>query len=120
MAARAHRGRGGGYDGCAGGWLPRAGPPIPIPPTMTIDWTAFTPWVATAGRVRIWAAHGWRNQLHPKRVAEWLLIEWPEGAESPSDYWLADLGPQRVGLRRCLPSRPALCPLRPPPGVGRK
>ncbi len=31
---------------------------------------------------------------------EWLLIEWPEGAEAPSEYWVAQLGDQPVGLRR--------------------
>lgn len=36
----------------------------------------------------VWAAHGWRAQKHPPRVREWLLIEWPEGADAPSDYWM--------------------------------
>jgi SRSO17 transposase len=31
---------------------------------------------------------------------EWLLIEWPEDAAAPSDYWLAQLGEQSLGLRR--------------------
>ena len=48
----------------------------------------------------MWAAHGWKAQRHPERVPERLLVEWPEGAASPGDYWLADLGPQPVGLRR--------------------
>jgi len=26
-------------------------------------------------RLKVWAAHGWRAQEHPERVAEWLLIE---------------------------------------------
>ena len=50
--------------------------------------------------MKVWAAQGWKARRHPERLAEWLLIEWPEGAESPGDYWLADLGPQPVGLRR--------------------
>ena len=33
---------------------------------------------------------------------EWLLIEWPEGDKEPSDYWLAQLGDQRVSLRRLI------------------
>ena len=45
---------------------------------------------------RPWLEHG----EHPKRVMEWLLIEWPEGAAAPSDYWLAQLGDQSLGLRR--------------------
>jgi SRSO17 transposase len=24
---------------------------------------------------KVWAAHGWRKQEHPERVAEWLLVE---------------------------------------------
>lgn len=51
-------------------------------------------------KIKVWAAHGWKTQLHPQRVAEWLLIEWPQDTEWPSDYWLADLGPQPLGLRR--------------------
>jgi len=51
-------------------------------------------------KVRVWAAHGWRAQKHLERVPEWLLIEWPAGAPEPTDYWLAFLGAQTVGLRR--------------------
>jgi SRSO17 transposase len=51
-------------------------------------------------QVKVWAAHGWKRQEHPKRVMEWLLIEWPEDAVAPSDYWLAQLGEQSLGLRR--------------------
>ncbi len=51
-------------------------------------------------RLQVWAAHGWRAQEHPERVAEWLLIEWPAGEPEPSKYWLAQLGPTVPGLRR--------------------
>lgn len=51
-------------------------------------------------QLKVWAAHGWRAQKHPPRVAEWLLIEWPEGEAEPTKYWLAQLGPSRPGLRR--------------------
>ena len=51
-------------------------------------------------RLKVWAAHGWRKQEHPERVAEWLLMEWPEGESEPTKYWLAQLGPGRPGLRR--------------------
>jgi SRSO17 transposase len=51
-------------------------------------------------KVKVWAAHGWKRQEHPVRAAEWLLIEWPNGQERPTDYWLAQLGNQPVGLRR--------------------
>jgi SRSO17 transposase len=48
----------------------------------------------------VWAAHGWREQAHPPRVMEWLLVEWPEGEKQPTQYWLAQLGSQPLGLRR--------------------
>jgi SRSO17 transposase len=51
-------------------------------------------------QVKVWAAHGWKRQEHPQRVMEWLLIEWPEEAAAPTDYWLAQLGGQSLGLRR--------------------
>jgi len=51
-------------------------------------------------QIKVWAAHGWKRQEHPKRVMEWLLIEWPEDAAAPTDYWLAQLGEQSLGLRR--------------------
>lgn len=48
----------------------------------------------------VWAAHGWREQAHPPRWMEWLLVEWPEGEKQPTKYWLAQLGSQPLGLRR--------------------
>ncbi len=51
-------------------------------------------------KLKVWAAHGWRAQMHPQRVAEWLLVEWPEGKTEPTKYWLAQLGPGSPGLRR--------------------
>src|SRR5262249_51894353 len=68
----------------------------------TVSWRAGTkgPQRSRFAKVKVWAAHGWKEQHHPKRTAEWLLIEWPEGADSPTDYWLADLGSQPLGLRR--------------------
>jgi SRSO17 transposase len=51
-------------------------------------------------RLPVWAAHGWRAQAHPPRVAEWLLVEWPKGEPQPTKYWLAHFPPQPLGLRR--------------------
>jgi len=67
-----------------------------------VTWRAGTrgPQRSRFAQVRVWAAHGWRAHEHPARVAEWLLIEWPEGESEPSKYWLAQLGPQPLGLRR--------------------
>jgi SRSO17 transposase len=49
--------------------------------------------------VRVSAAHPiLRDRLAPRE--EWLLVEWPSGAEGPSDYWLsnlpADTAPERL------------------------
>ena len=46
------------------------------------------------------AAHGWRQQLHPLRVVESLLVEWPTESTAPTKYWLAQLGSQPPGWRR--------------------
>jgi SRSO17 transposase len=51
-------------------------------------------------RVLVWAAHGWREQKHPERVAEWLLIEWPQAEAEPTKYWLAHFQSEPPGRRR--------------------
>jgi SRSO17 transposase len=75
---------------------------LPWQAWQNITWRQGTkgPMRSRFARVKVWAAHGWSRQEHPKRVMEWLLIEWPEGADAPSDYWLAQLGDQSLGLRR--------------------
>jgi SRSO17 transposase len=50
--------------------------------------------------IPVWAAHDWRKQLHPLRVVESLLVEWPKESTEPTKYWLAQLGAQPLGLRR--------------------
>jgi len=50
----------------------------------------------------VWAAHGWRQQAHPLRVKEWLLVEWPKDEKQPTKYWLVQLGSQRPGWRHCV------------------
>jgi SRSO17 transposase len=42
--------------------------------------------------VRVAATHPVRNNNLPPRE-EWLIIEWPNGDEAPSDYWLSNLPP---------------------------
>jgi SRSO17 transposase len=49
---------------------------------------------------RVHAAHGWRDDQHrngwregaegPPRE-EWLIAEWPEGEDGPTDYWISNL-----------------------------
>ena len=36
------------------------------------------------------AAHPVTRDHQPPRF-EWLIIEWPEGADAPTDYWLSNL-----------------------------
>src|ERR1039458_1511608 len=74
----------------------------PASPWKKVTWRAGTrgPQRSRFAKLKVWAAHGWRAQKHPERVAEWLLIEWPEGEPQPTKYWLAQLGPGRPGLRR--------------------
>ncbi len=38
--------------------------------------------------IGVWAAHKWQAQAPLPRTREWLLVEWPEGAAAPSDYWV--------------------------------
>ena len=48
--------------------------------------------------MRVRAAHHWRasvgrwanaHEIPPRE--EWLIAEWPKGAEQPTDYWFANL-----------------------------
>ena len=41
--------------------------------------------------VRVVATNPVRNR-HQSPRQEWLIIEWPKGEETPSDYWLSNLG----------------------------
>ena len=55
--------------------------------------------------VRVVATNPVRNRHLPPRE-EWLIIEWPDGAEAPSDYWLSNL-PADSRPRAARPARPA-------------
>lgn len=48
-------------------------------------------------RLRVQPAHGWQQGKEELPLV-WLLIEWPEGAQAPTKYWLSDL-PENVSLR---------------------
>jgi SRSO17 transposase len=49
--------------------------------------------------VRMRASHEWQKRSSPP-PEEWLIAEWPEGEEAPTDYWLsnlpADTEPERL------------------------
>ncbi|MDB4894636.1 MAG: putative family ISAzvi8-like transposase [Firmicutes bacterium] len=69
------------------------------------DWTIVTWRDGTKGplrsrfaAVRVRSAHGF-SRGDAVRDAEWLLIEWPEGAEAPTRFWLSNL-PEDTPLER--------------------
>jgi SRSO17 transposase len=75
---------------------------LPASAWRTVDWRTGSRGVQSSrfARLQVWAAHGWRKQEHPPRVAEWMLVEWPKDSEHPTKYWLAQLGSPARELRR--------------------
>jgi SRSO17 transposase len=57
----------------------------------TIEWREGSAEILAScfARVRLCSAH--RHQTPRGRTPEWLLIEWPEGEEAPTKYWLSSL-----------------------------
>jgi len=43
--------------------------------------------------VRARAAHRWQWGFATEPREEWLICEWPEGEQEPTDYWLSNLPP---------------------------
>ncbi len=41
--------------------------------------------------VRVRAAHRWHKGLTEAPREEWLIAEWPEGRDQPTDYWISNL-----------------------------
>jgi SRSO17 transposase len=41
--------------------------------------------------VRVRAGHLWQRGFVSEPHEEWLIAEWPEGSEKPTDYWLSNL-----------------------------
>ena len=56
-------------------------------------------------RVRVRVAHRDYN-LTESRPEEWLLIEWPEGEDEPTKYWLSTL-PQDIAFGNAGRSSPS-------------
>jgi len=66
--------------------------------TVTFRGTGKTRVCSRFAFTRITAAHPvTRDHVAPRE--EWLIIEWPEGAEHPSDYWISNL-PARTKPQR--------------------
>jgi SRSO17 transposase len=49
--------------------------------------------------VRVRAAHNWDQATPSPPREEWLIAEWPEDKEQPTDYWLSNL-PQNTKPER--------------------
>jgi SRSO17 transposase len=66
----------------------------------TIKWREGTAeWLSSRfARVRVRIAHR-DYKLTEGRPQEWLLIEWPEGEDEPTKYWLSTL-PKHISFRR--------------------
>lgn len=60
------------------------------------------PMASRFAKIPVWAAHRPAGPEPTPRAPEWLLLEWPQGAAAPSDYWLCQLEGARVGLRRLI------------------
>lgn len=62
---------------------------LPAKAWRTVSWRegVAEPLQSRFARVRVRAAH--RDQ---PREEEWLIVEWPEGADEPAHYWLSTLG----------------------------
>src|SRR6266508_4801794 len=66
----------------------------------TIKWREGTaePMSSRLARVRVRLAHR-DYMLTNSRPEEWLLIEWPEGEDKPTKYWLSTL-PEDIAFRK--------------------
>ena len=67
----------------------------------TIKWReGSAEWLSSRfARVRVRVGH--RHQPPQCQSEEWLLIEWPEGEQEPTQYWLSTL-PENISLHRLL------------------
>jgi hypothetical protein len=82
--------------------LKTVAPELPPRPWKHVTWREGSrgPQRAQFSLIQVWAAHGWREQYHPQRVAAWLLVKWPQGASEPVKDWLAHFEAPLPGLRR--------------------
>jgi hypothetical protein len=70
-----------------GSHTPKINAKWPLTVTATLS---SRPVRASAAFVRVIAANP-IDRLREEPREEWLIIEWPEGHEQPSDYWLSNL-----------------------------
>lgn len=65
--------------------------------TLTWDQGSKGPLRSRFTAIRVHPSHGYHQGKAP-RPAEWLIIEWPEGEEQPTDWWLSNL-PETTPLK---------------------
>jgi SRSO17 transposase len=72
---------------------------LPNQAWRTVTWReGSADWLSSRfARLRVQVGH--RHRLAHEPSQEWLLIEWPEGEEEPTKYWLSTL-PQQISFRR--------------------
>ena len=73
---------------------------LPARAWRTITWRegSAEPLTSRFARIRVHAAHR-DYKLTKRRPEEWLLIEWPEGENTPTKYWLSTLA-QKIAFNR--------------------
>jgi len=72
---------------------------LPSDAWRQVEWREATnaPLASRFARVRLCSAHPRDPGQDPQE--EWLLIEWPQGEEAPTKYWLSTL-PATIGFER--------------------
>ena len=67
---------------------------LPSEAWQSIQWREGTnaPLVSRFAAVRVRPAHR-DHLLHEPRPEEWFLVEWPDGEQEPTKYWLSTLPP---------------------------
>ena len=68
---------------------------LPEPAWQRVTWRAGTNGLLASrfAAVRVRPAHR-DEQRHEPRPKEWFLVEWPEGEDAPTKYWLSTLPPE--------------------------
>jgi SRSO17 transposase len=64
----------------------------------TIAWREGTNELLSSRFARVWVHVASKHQRPAEQTEEWLLIEWPEGEDEPTKYWLSTL-PQNIPFR---------------------
>ncbi len=71
---------------------------LPVEAWQTIKWREGTADWLSSRFARVRARVGHRHSRSDEQPEEWLLIEWPEGEDAPTKYWLSTL-PEDISFR---------------------